>query len=74
MKDNQLLIKIGDALFHSDLAESYQRALYRVVELHKPIRDEWFNVGQTICDECSREEYTQSYPCLTIQAIQKELI
>ena len=49
-------------------------SLYRVVELHKPIEDEWFNIDEMICEECTREEYTQKYPCLTIQTIQKEII
>ncbi len=48
-------------------------ALSTIVELHKPIKDEWFNVGETICKECTREEYTTKYPCDTIQAIEKEL-
>jgi len=48
-------------------------ALYRAVELHKPITDDWFNVGEIICEECTREEYTRKYPCFTIQAIEKEL-
>lgn len=49
-------------------------ALYRVVELHKPIEDEWFNTDEMICEECTREEYTISFPCQTIQTIQKEIV
>ena len=49
------------------------KALLAVIELHKSVEDEWFNVGETICKECTREEYTQVYPCPTIQAIEKEL-
>jgi len=48
-------------------------ALRTVVELHKPIKDDFFNVGEIICEECTREEYTQIYPCPTIQAIEKDL-
>ena len=57
----------------TDGRAQYFNALRAVVELHKPIRDDWFNVGEIICEECTREEYTQSYPCPTIQAIVKEL-
>ena len=49
------------------------KALRAVVELHKPIEDDWFNFGDIICEECTREEYTRAYPCPTIQAIEKEL-
>jgi hypothetical protein len=48
-------------------------ALRAVVELHKPIQDDWFGTDGMICKECTREEYTISYPCPTIQAIEKEL-
>ena len=55
-------------------ATAKMAAIIRVVaELHKPIKDEWFNPGEIICEECTREEYTQKYPCPTIQAIEKEL-
>jgi hypothetical protein len=49
------------------------KPLRAVVKLHKPIKDEWFNVGEIICEECTHEEYTQLYPCPTIQAIEEEL-
>jgi hypothetical protein len=49
------------------------KALLAVMELHKPVTDEWFNVGEIICEECSREEYTRQYPCITILTIEKEL-
>ena len=51
----------------------YLNTLRAVVELHKPIEDEWFNTDEMICEECTREEYTISFPCPTIQAIEKEL-
>ena len=54
--------------------------LRAVVELHKP---EWvllkIVLGGTkpdpvaICNHCSDDEWRKSYPCLTIQAIEKEL-
>lgn len=49
------------------------KATRAVIELHKPIQDEWFDIDEIICEECTREEYTRKYPCSTIQAIQKEL-
>jgi hypothetical protein len=70
---DELLAKIDlqEARWSDELSH---KALRAVVELHKPIKDEWFNVGQIICEECTREEYTIVYPCQTIQAIEKELV
>ena len=46
-------------------------ALRAVVELHKPVTD--MN-GYSACEECSRiAYYNVPYPCLTNQAIEKEL-
>ena len=55
-------------------------ALRAVVELHKP---EWvllkIVLGGTkpdpvaICNHCSDDQWRKSYPCSTIQAIEKEL-
>ena len=43
-------------------------ALRSVVELHKPIEVETEGGTFTICENC-----VQTYPCTTIQAIEKEL-
>ena len=43
-------------------------ALRAVVELHKPIEVETEGGTFTICENC-----VQTYPCPTIQAIEKEL-
>ena len=51
----------------------FQPALRAVAELHKPIKDDWFNTDGMICKECTREEYTVVYPCATIEAIEKAL-
>lgn len=80
MTHNELLKEI-DRYLVPTLAESeignkaigILKALRAVVELHKPIQDEWFNIGELICEECTREEYIKKYPCSTIQAIEKEL-
>jgi hypothetical protein len=44
----------------------YNKALRAVVELHKP--------DGSFCGECSHDtEILETYPCPTIQAIEKEL-
>jgi hypothetical protein len=73
MTHDELLEKIDHNLNNEVWLYNMGEALRAIVELHKPIKDEWFNVGETICEECTREEYTQEYPCPTIQAIEKEL-
>ena len=50
-------------------------ALRAVVELHKPIKDEW--IEYTTCKACRidmDDHYSPKYPCQTIQAIEKELV
>ena len=50
------------------------KALRAVVELHKPIKDEW--IEYTTCKACrvaGDDYYSPVYPCFTIQAIEKEL-
>ena len=68
MTHNELLIEINRrlqiALYNGDF-QSIQ-ALCAVVELHKPVEiDRELNYN---CQECE-----WGYPCLTIQAIEKEL-
>ena len=58
----------------------WQLALRAVVELHKP---EWVLLKiilpgtkpdpVAICTHCSDDQWRKSYPCDTIQAIEKEL-
>ncbi len=57
---------------------SLSRALFRVVELHKPIEED----GKLFCSQelcynhiefLERDKCDCSYPCPTIQAIEKEL-
>ena len=55
------------------LLTKQMKALDAVMELHKPTKDEWFDIGEMICEQCTREEYTQKYPCPTIQAITEQL-
>ena len=52
----------------------YRKALCAVVELHKP-EDKLFD-GSLICEECTQGAFARltSWPCPTIQAIEKELL
>lgn len=74
MTHDELRVDISVVKDINKLIQKQMKAIDAVMELHKPIEDEWFNVGETICEECTREEYTQPYPCSTIQAIEKELM
>ena len=58
----------------NNLIRKHMKAVDAIFELHKSIKDDWFNTDGMICQECSREEYTVVYPCPTIEAISKELI
>ncbi len=76
---DELLAKIDlqEARWSDELSH---KALRAVVELHKP---EWvlpkIMLRDTkpepiaICSHCSDEQWRKSYPCPTIQAIEKEL-
>ena len=78
MTHNELLDKIywhwrkdnrGDGL---QPMIDYRQALLAVVELHKPLNSLWHK--QTICESCQEgNDYPITYPCETIQAIEKEL-
>lgn len=52
----------------------YAKALRAVVKLHKPMKID-FGLNKNCCVECSklRGNIWTSYPCPTIQAIEKEL-
>jgi hypothetical protein len=66
MTHDELLTKITEG---DDNINFY--ALRAVVKLHKPVTD--MN-GYSACEECSRiAYYNVPYPCLTNQAIQREL-
>ena len=49
------------------------QALRAIVEMHKPCSGEFFNIDYEVCGDCSTHNYAAIYPCLTIQAIEKEL-
>jgi hypothetical protein len=64
MTHNELLNDIGICL-ESNYTKILTDALRAVVELHKPTDSR----GYSVCAYCP----THNYPCLTIQAIEKEL-
>jgi hypothetical protein len=72
MTHDELLIEINRrldvALYNGD-AQSIH-ALRAVVELHKPLTTP---NNFTHCPECQYGSASGSYPCKTIQAIEKEL-
>ena len=67
MTHDELLAKLNSYQCGSAFAEMFKNAVRAVVELHKPSEnDSW---GSVVCVKCP----TWEYPCLTIQAIEKEL-
>lgn len=59
-------------MMHNDLMKGF-KALLAVVELHKPRPSQFDDLE---CSQCTGDEdinQSFSYPCATIQAIEKEL-
>ena len=77
MKHDELLAKIDSFTCCSG---AHELALRAVVELHKPnwILPEIYLPPKpepiAICTHCSDDQWRKSYPCPTIQAIEKELM
>ena len=73
MTHDELLAKINPS--NTTDQETYlapYNALRAIVELHKPLNSLWYK--QTICESCQEgNDYPITYPCPTIQAIEKEL-
>jgi hypothetical protein len=72
MTHDELLKELFAAEFH----ETYQ-AIRAVAELHKPIQYPTSTGLGDECGICRQEPYysvNEPYPCLTIQAIEKELV
>ena len=79
MTHDELLTKLNPVITVANITKQYH-ALRAVVELHKPYdsKDTPHELAMGWCKGCSIEysikEYaSQPYPCLTIQAIEKEL-
>lgn len=78
--DELLAEIINDITYANESSKSGLNALRAVVELHKP---EWvlpkIILRDTkpepiaICTHCSDDQWRKSYPCPTIQVIEKEL-
>ena len=82
MTHDELLEKIDSVFYEEeggmqlDFAgfNNQHRAIRAVVELHKPVKDEW--IEYTTCKACrvgDDDYYSPVYPCQTIQAIEMEL-
>ena len=76
MTYDELLAKIDKeiAMWGNNEKAYMENALRAVVELHKPVKDEWIDyVTCAACRVPMDDYYSVTYPCPTIQAIQKEL-
>ena len=62
--------KIGNEKTNFDKLLDFRKALYAVMELHKPITTP---NNFSYCPECQYGHARGVYPCPTIQAIEKEL-
>ena len=74
MTHDELLAEIDAKLIwlYSSPYGNGWKATRAVVELHKPLNSLWYK--QTICESCQEgNDYPITYPCDTIQAIEKEL-
>lgn len=74
MIERSLRVDISVVKDMNKLIRKQFETINAIMALHKPIRDEWFDIGSLICNECTREEYICKYPCETVQIIQKQLV
>ena len=79
MTNDELLAKIDEYFAYGRINDTLAKALRAVVELHKPDGEIQFDLADEndsmtedsfieCCDSCS-----MTYPCPTIEAIEKEL-
>jgi hypothetical protein len=76
MTHDELLDKIEDIEYWQEqyAGKTFMKAIRAVVELHKPIKDEW--IEYTTCKACRvdmDDHYSPEYPCPTIQAITRNI-
>jgi len=80
MTHDELLAKVHSVFYEEEggtqldikTANNQYRALYAVVNFHRPVEAEYFD--NPVCAACSPDIDTWfDYPCPTIQAIEKEL-
>ena len=70
MNHDELLADINEAIQYEEDKQVW-KALRAVVELHKPT--EAYFGDEIVCGACGNEDFEWTYPCPTIQAIEKEL-
>lgn len=76
MTYNELLAKFENWGVEHPYVQPWKNALFAVVELHKPVI---VLTDVPVCSHCESDNLTdpdgavRSYPCPTIQAIEKEL-
>ena len=79
MNHDDLKLKIDECInWYEDQEKfdeviSYIKAIKLVVELHKPSGENWNFCWQCMGNDGASEIKNLSYPCSTIQAIEKEL-
>ena len=76
MTHDQLLDRIEDIEYWQEqyAGKTFMKAIRAVVELHKPIKDEW--IEYITCKACrvgDDDHYSVEYPCQTIETIEKAL-
>ena len=79
MEQVKFKVELAEMQYLQELLEPVS-ALRAVVQLHKPVMQwsggydgEENELWEEQCQECSGNEFSQMYPCQTIQAIEKEL-
>ncbi len=72
MNHDELLADIDTKILLSEhtIYPVYMQAFRAIVALHKP---QVSSFDDTECAACSNDELSVTYPCATIQAIEKEL-
>ena len=78
MTHEELLAKVDSVFYEEEggtqvdfkATNNQYRALKAVVELHRPLE----LVSSSMCLECSSDDSVVSYPCPTINNIEKELV
>ena len=75
MTHEELLDKIDGWWLENDHDYQLVNALRAVVQLHKPYQfEDGINEYKPVCDHCQIGVVGDTYPCETIQAIEKELM
>jgi hypothetical protein len=80
MTHDELLTKITTEMFQfkkGGFSRAYMQALDAIVKLHKPVNTNILQEEYIGCNACFAQSHEfkvyKTYPCQTIQAIEKEL-